>query len=79
MDIHGNKNQLATIVLTGYANADYAVTKLQQKLIKTVESMSGALDMGNNRITGIANPTTSDASTNLCRPYRIATGIKSLA
>ena len=37
---------------------------LQQKLTKAGDTMSGALDMGMNRTTGIANPKTSqDAAT----------------
>ena len=64
MDIYGNKRQLFTIALNGFAKSDYTVTELQQKLIKTGDTMNGILDMGNDRITGIANPTTAqDAAT----------------
>ena len=39
-------------------------TELQQKLIKTGDTMKGILDMGNDRITDVADPTAAqDAAT----------------
>ena len=53
MDIYGNKRQIFTIALNGFAKEDYAVTKLQQKRTISSDTMSGALDFKNNRITGV--------------------------
>ena len=57
MDIYGNKRQLLTIALNGFAKSDYAATELQQKLIKTGDIMASPLVMSNNNITGVADPT----------------------
>ena len=45
MDIYGNKRQIFTIALKGFAKNDYTVTKLQQRLIKTLDTMVGILNM----------------------------------
>ena len=53
------QRQLFIIALNGFATSYNTVCKIQQKLTNTDDTMSGALDMRNNRITGIANPTIS--------------------
>ena len=64
MDIYGNKRQLFTTALNRFAKSDYTESKLQQKLRKTGNTMSGVLDLGNNRLTGVLNPSSAqDAST----------------
>ena len=66
MIIYGNKRQLSTIVLAGFAKFEYAKSKLQQKLTKSSDTMSGALDMGANKITGVLNPASAqNISTNI--------------
>ena len=66
MDIYGNICQLFSIMLNGFAKTDYTVIKLQQKLTKTGDVMNGALNMGDDRITGVLNPSSAqDISTKI--------------
>ena len=77
MDIYGNKRQPATIPLTSFVKEDYTDTQLQQKLTKTGDTMSGALNMGMNRIIGLLDPSsTQDVSS---KTYTDNIGVLSVA
>ena len=56
MSIYGNKHQLVSLELVGRAKVEYSAARLQQKLAKTGDTVSGVQAMGSNRITGVFDP-----------------------
>ena len=57
MDIYGNNHHVFTIALNGFCRTDYADSKLQQKLIKTGNTIIGSLNMGGNKISSVLGST----------------------
>ena len=57
MDIYGNKRHIFSIALKGVARWDYANAKQRQKLIKNGDTMYGSLNLSNNKIVSLNDPT----------------------
>ena len=66
MDIYGNNRHVFTITLNGFCRTDNVNLKLQQKLIKSGDTMIGGLSMGGNKISSVLGPTAvQNASTKI--------------
>ena len=64
MNIYGSRCELASIELVGLAKMEYTNTILQQKISIAGDNLTDILNMGNNGITGVLNPTsTQDVAT----------------